>query len=115
MTCLRSSSSELYLERIERINPRLGAYITVSGEHALDTARAAEKAMTSGEDVPDFCGVPISIKDLNDTAGIRSTHGTALWADRIPERDDELVARIRRAGFTILGKTVTSRSSVRST
>ncbi len=57
--------------------------------------------------MPDFCGVPISIKDLNDTAGIRSTHGTALWADRIPERDDELVARIRRAGFTILGKTVT--------
>ena len=98
--------AELYLDRIERINPRLGAYITVSGEHALDAARAAEKALTSGEDVPDFCGVPISIKDLNDTAGIRSTHGTALWADRIPERDDELVARIRRAGFTILGKTV---------
>ena len=99
--------AELYLDRIERINPRLGAYITVSGEHALDAARAAEKALTSGEDVPDFCGVPISIKDLNDTAGIRTTHGTALWADRVPERDDELVARIRRAGFTILGKTVT--------
>ena len=64
--------AELYLDRIERINPRLGAYITVSGEHALDAARAAEKALTSGEDVPDFCGVPISIKDLNDTAGIRS-------------------------------------------
>jgi amidase len=99
--------TELYLERIERINPRLGAYITVSAEHALEAARAAEKALTSGENVPDFCGVPISIKDLNDTAGIRTTHGTQLWADRVPERDDELVARIRRAGFTILGKTVT--------
>ncbi len=99
--------TELYLDRIERINPRLGAYLTVSADHALERARAKEKALTSGEPLPAFHGVPISIKDLNDTAGIRTTHGTAAWADRIPDRDDEVVARIRRAGFTILGKTVT--------
>ena len=56
--------------------------------------------------MPQFHGVPISIKDLNDTAGIRTTHGTAAWSDRIPDRDDEVVAKIRRAGFVILGKTV---------
>ena len=59
--------------------------------------------------------MPISIKDLADTAGIRSTHGTATYADRIPELDDEVVARIRRAGFVILGKTNTPEFGSRST
>ncbi len=99
--------AELYLERIERINPSLGAYITVCGDYALEAARAAEKALASADDLPTFCGVPISLKDLNDTAGIRTTHGTALWADRVPDRDDEVVARVKRAGFTVLGKTIT--------
>jgi len=98
--------ASLYIERIERINPRLGAYLTVAADYALDTARVAEKALGEGTDLPPFHGVPISIKDLNDTAGIRTTHGTAAWSDRIPDRDDEVVAKIRRAGFVILGKTV---------
>jgi amidase len=59
--------------------------------------------------------VPISIKDLNDTAGIRTTHATASWRDRVPERDDEVVARIRRAGFVIVGKTNTPEFGSRST
>jgi amidase len=99
--------TELYLRRIERIDPRLGAYLTVAGEQALETARGAQDALAGGADPPPFHGVPISIKDLNDTAGIRTTHGTARWSDRVPDRDDEVVARLRRAGFVILGKTVT--------
>jgi amidase len=97
---------DLYLARIEELNPELNAYITVAAEFARDAALAAERAVGAGDELPPFHGVPISIKDLNDTAGIVSTHGTAEWRDRVPERDDEVVARIKRAGFVILGKTV---------
>lgn len=99
---------ECYLERIERLNPRLGAYLTVAGDFARDHAARAEQVLARGaDDLPRFHGVPISIKDLNDTAGIRTTGGTAAWAGRIPDRDDEVVTRVKRAGFVILGKTVT--------
>jgi amidase len=97
---------DLYLARIEELNPELNAYITVAAEFARGAALAAERAVGAGDELPPFHGVPISIKDLNDTAGIVSTHGTAEWRDRVPERDDEVVARIKRAGFVILGKTV---------
>jgi amidase len=100
--------TELYLERIERLNPATNAYVTVAADQALDAARAAEKRVASGHgEHPPFLGVPISIKDLNDTQGIRTTHGCAAWHDRVPDHDDEVVARIRQAGFVILGKTVT--------
>jgi amidase len=101
---------ELHLERIERLNPQLDAYLTVAGAQARETARQAEKELAAASDtgdLPPFLGVPISIKDLNDTAGIRTTHGTAEWHDRVPDRDEEVVARIKRAGFVILGKTNT--------
>jgi amidase len=90
---------ELYLSRIEELNPKLGAYITVAADHARADAK-------TNKDGP-FAGVPISIKDLADTAGIVTTHGTRTWADRVPTEDDEVVARLKRAGFVILGKTVT--------
>lgn len=98
--------TELYLQRIEDLNPRLGAYLTVAADLALDAARAAEASVGS-DDLPPFHGVPISIKDLDDTAGIRTTHGTRTWADRVPARDAPVVARIRSAGFVVLGKTNT--------
>jgi amidase len=101
---------DLYLERIERLNPQLDAFLTVATEQARDAARAAEKELAATRDerdLPPFLGVPTSIKDLNDTAGIRTTHGTAEWHDRVPDRDEEVVARIRRAGFILLGKTNT--------
>jgi amidase len=98
---------DVYLDRIESLDGKLNSYVTVAADAARNAARAAEQRLTHGSEHPPFLGVPISIKDLNDTAGIRSTHGTAEWRDRVPERDDEVVARIRAAGFVILGKTIT--------
>lgn len=103
------------LARIEALNPALDAFLTVAADQARDAARAAEALVRTGGDLPPFLGVPISIKDLNDTAGIRTTHGTATWQDRVPDRDDEVVARIRRAGFVIVGKTNTPEFGSRST
>ncbi|HXY94983.1 MAG TPA: amidase, partial [Acidimicrobiia bacterium] len=97
---------ECYLARIERLNPVLNSYITVASDRARAAAAAADDRRAAGGDAPRFLGVPISIKDLADTAGIVSTHGTAEWRDRVPERDDEVVAKLRAAGFVFLGKTV---------
>jgi amidase len=98
---------EVYLDRIDSLDGKLNSYVTVAADLARDAARAAEQRLTNRGEHPPFLGVPISIKDLNDTAGIRTTHGTAEWNDRVPERDDEVVARVRAAGFVILGKTIT--------
>jgi amidase len=105
---------EATLARIERLDPGLDAFLTVAGDEARAAARAAEERLADAE-LPPFLGVPISIKDLNDTAGIRTTHGTATWTDRVPDRDEEVVARIRRAGFVIVGKTNTPEFGSRST
>jgi amidase len=106
---------EATLARIERLDPQLDAFLTVATDQARAAAREAEARLRNGGDLPPFLGVPISIKDLNDTAGIRTTHGTATWHDRVPDRDDEVVARIRRAGFVIVGKTNTPEFGSRST
>lgn len=98
---------ELYLQRIEDLNPKLDAYLTVCGDDALEAAREIEAATDRGDALGPLAGVPISIKDLNDTRGVRTTHGTAEWHDRVPDRDDAVVSRIRRAGAVILGKTNT--------
>jgi amidase len=101
--------AECYLTRIETLNPTINAYVTVAADFAREHARAADVTLRGRggeESLPPFLGVPISIKDLHDTAGIRSTHGTAEWRDRVPERDDEVVARCKRAGFVFLGKTI---------
>lgn len=97
---------ECYLRRIEALNPVLNAYLTVAGEQALEAARGAAKAQ-GADDLPPFHGVPISIKDLIDTAGIRTTRGTRTNADRIPTADAEVVKRVKKAGFVVLGKTNT--------
>ena len=97
---------DTYAQRIEAHNPHLGAYLTPTLDEARDQSKAAEKELDR-DDLPPFWGVPISIKDLNDTAGVRTTHGNAAFHDRVPERDEEVVARIKRAGFIMLGKTNT--------
>src|SRR5437016_4567593 len=97
---------DVYAKRIEELNPKLGAYLTVTLDEARDAARRAEAAV-NGDELPPFHGVPISIKDLNETKGVRTTHGNGAFADRISDHDDETVARIKRAGFIMLGKTNT--------
>ena len=103
---------DLYLDRIEALNPKLDAYLTVAADHAREQARA--KTGATG-DLPPFHGVPISVKDLNSTAGIRTTSGTAAWHDRVPDFDDEVVKRIKAAGFVVLGKTNTPEFGSRAT
>ena len=90
---------ETYLRRIERLDPALNAYVTVCSEEALAAARAPRPGP--------FSGVPLPIKDLTETAGIRTTHSSRAFADYVPERDVELMRRVRDAGFVVLGKTNT--------
>ena len=99
--------TRLYLDRIERLNPVLNAYLTVDAEGALKAARDAEKAVTRGDVLGLLHGVPISIKDLQITKGLRTTGGSAIFKDRVPKEDSVAVERIRRAGAIILGKTNT--------
>lgn len=98
---------EEYARCIDHLNPRLGAYLTVATDEAITVARAAERQLSRQNDLPPFHGVPIAIKDLNDTAGIRTTHGSALLASHVPTRDGAVVRRIKDAGFIVHGKTNT--------
>lgn len=99
---------ELYLKRIEQLNPRLGSFITVAAEQAIADAKAkTEQLADHNGDLPPFWGVPISIKDLNSVAGMPCTYGLSVLKKRIATEDDGLVKRIKQAGFVILGKTTT--------
>lgn len=99
--------TELFLRRIERLNPTLNAYLTVAAEQALESARQAQETVQQGDPLGPLHGVPISIKDLTVTGGIRTTKGSLLFKDFTPAEDEVLVQRIRRAGAVILGKTNT--------
>ena len=92
------------LRRIERLNPRLNAFITVMAESALAEARAAEEEISRGKWRGPLHGIPIAVKDLIDTAGVRTTSASALHKDRVPREDAEVVRRLREAGAVIIGK-----------
>ncbi|PYX51108.1 MAG: Asp-tRNA(Asn)/Glu-tRNA(Gln) amidotransferase subunit GatA [Acidobacteria bacterium] len=92
------------LARIEKSNPALNAFITVMTESALADARQAEAEILRGNWRGPVHGVPVALKDLIDTAGVRTTAASALYKDRIPEQDAEVVRRLRQAGAVILGK-----------
>ncbi len=94
------------LERIERLNPALVAYVTVAPELALAAAADSEKRWLAGQALP-LDGVPISIKDLTPTKGVRTTLGSLLYKDWVPEYDAPFVERVKGAGAVILGKTNT--------
>jgi amidase len=99
---------EHHLRRIEAVDGTLGAFVTVTPEAALDAARAAEKmvARAAGADqLPPLLGVPTAIKDLNMTAGVRTTFGSVLYRDFVPQVDDDVVRLLRGAGTISLGKT----------
>ncbi|MBA2390140.1 MAG: amidase [Geodermatophilaceae bacterium] len=98
---------EHYLARIAAHNDDVGAFITVASEQALAQARVAEQAVVEGGDLPLLHGVPTAIKDLNSTAGLRTTFGSALMIDFVPDVDDYVVTKLRAAGTINLGKTNT--------
>jgi amidase len=105
------SSAELvraYLDRIEALNPELGAYVTVCADEALAAARLADAQLASGAPPgAPFLGVPISIKDLVETKGVRTTYSSRAFADYVPDFDAAVVRRLKDAGFVMLGKTNT--------
>jgi aspartyl-tRNA(Asn)/glutamyl-tRNA(Gln) amidotransferase subunit A len=92
------------LARIENLNPKLNAFITVLADSALDQARRAEQEIHSGNYRGPLHGIPIGLKDLIDTAGTRTTAASGVFKDRIPTEDAEVVRRLRAAGAIILGK-----------
>ncbi|HEX2049657.1 MAG TPA: amidase [Actinomycetota bacterium] len=95
------------LERIEKLDGELNAFVTVTAERALDDARAAAERVARGGDLPPFLGVPIAIKDLAETAGVRTTYSCSAFADNVPAEDSAAVRRIKDAGFVVVGKTNT--------
>jgi len=107
--------TELFLRRIERANPRLNAYITIAADQALAFARTAEQAVADGEPLGPLHGVPISIKDLEMTAGIRTTFGSLIFQGHVPDSDTGVVERIRGSGAVIMGKTNTPEFGVSGT
>src|SRR3954466_1858913 len=95
------------LARIERVNPQVNAYCTVTAEQARARAREAEAALRAGDNLGLLHGVPYSLKDLTPTKGIRTTMGSKIFEHNVPERDGLLVQRMSAAGAILLGKTNT--------
>src|ERR1700723_1503745 len=92
------------LDRIGKLNPELNAFITVTAESALAEARTAEAEISRGQWRGPLHGIPIAMKDLIDTAGTRTTAASALYPNRIPTEDAEVVRRLKQAGAVIVGK-----------
>src|SRR5947208_765348 len=96
------------LERIERLNPKLNAFVTLTDEQARREAKAAERALSKkGARLGPLHGVPFSVKDLVITKGVRTTFGTPLYRDNVPSEDAPMVERLKAAGAIMLGKTNT--------
>jgi aspartyl-tRNA(Asn)/glutamyl-tRNA(Gln) amidotransferase subunit A len=95
------------LARIEALQPVLNCFITVCAEPALDAARAAEQAVMRGDPLGPLHGVPVSVKDLVNTAGVRTTFGSHVFETNVPAADAVSVARLKAAGAILVGKTTT--------
>jgi aspartyl-tRNA(Asn)/glutamyl-tRNA(Gln) amidotransferase subunit A len=95
---------QAYLERIERLDSTLHAYITVLREAALSAARQAEQVLMRGESVGPLFGVPVAVKDQFQTQGVLTTNGSRVYRDFVPTEDATIVARLAQAGTILLGK-----------
>lgn len=99
---------EATLRRIEELNPRINAFVSMyPAERLLEEARAATERLARGEDLGPFGGLPLGVKDLEDLRGLPNTHGSLLFRDSVAERDTIQVERLRRAGAIPIGKTNT--------
>ncbi|WP_265182979.1 amidase family protein, partial [Mycobacterium tuberculosis] len=96
---------ELYLSRIDTYNASLNAIVTVDPDAARRVAKRSDAARARGDELGPLHGLPITVKDSYETAGMRTTCGRRDLADYVPTQDAEAVARLRRAGAIIMGKT----------
>jgi aspartyl-tRNA(Asn)/glutamyl-tRNA(Gln) amidotransferase subunit A len=97
--------TEAALARLEATEPRLNAFITRLGDRAREAARAAEREIAGGRYRGPLHGMPISLKDIFDTRGIRTTSGSRILADHVPDRDSAVAERLAAAGTILIGKT----------
>ena len=103
-----------HLDRIGEVNPQINAIVSLRPEAALEEADAADRRAANGEPLGPLHGLPIAIKDLEDTAGIRTTYGSVAFAQHVPTADSLVVARLKTAGAIVLGKTNTPEFGVGS-
>src|SRR5580692_11230179 len=96
-----------HLAAIKALNPKLNAVVTLAEDNARDNARRAETAVLRGEMLGALHGLPLGIKDITQTAGIRTTFASPLLKDNVPGEDDEVVRRLKAAGAIMLAKTNT--------
>ncbi len=97
-------ATEAYLDRIQQVDPKLNSYITVTGEQALEAARQAEQEIAAGRHRGPLHGVPLAVKDQFNTAGIRTTGGSSILKDNIPDEDATVISNLKKAGAVMLGK-----------
>jgi Asp-tRNA(Asn)/Glu-tRNA(Gln) amidotransferase A subunit family amidase len=95
------------LEQLDKVEPHINAFVTVTREQALEQAKAAERAIVRGEELGALHGVPITVKDLTDTAGVETQYGAKALAGFVPEQDSVSWARLKAAGAILIGKTTT--------
>jgi amidase len=95
------------LDRIDRVNPDVNAIVTLARESALRDARRATAALRRGATLPPLFGIPVGIKDVTPTRGLRTTYGSKLFEHHVPDADALVVARLRSAGAIVIGKTNT--------
>lgn len=98
---------EAVLDRLDSVNPQINAFVTVTAAEARARAKAAEARLATETDLPALFGVPITVKDLTDTAGVRTTYGSVGYADHVPTEDAISWARLKSAGVILIGKTTT--------
>lgn len=103
------------LAAIERLQPKLNCFVTVTGERAREAAKAAEQTVMAGGKLGPLHGVAVSIKDLIPTKGVRTTYGSVAFEDNVADRDDILVTRLRNAGAIMVGKSTTPEFGIKGT
>jgi amidase len=96
---------EAHLAQIERLNGQVNAVVTLTAERAMDRAHAADDALARGEEVGLLCGLPVAHKDLFPTGGVRTTFGSLVYRDFVPDQDALIVERLKKAGAISVGKT----------
>jgi amidase len=97
--------TEAHLARIEAVNPRINAIVTLTADRTLREADAADAFLATGAEPPPLYGLPVAHKDTHETAGVRTTSGSPLLADHVPAHDELVIERMRAAGTLMLGKT----------